>query len=281
MNEIAIGNSDIVARRISPVRWLVGLAAITFTGSNAGLAQTSTARLITGSVRDSAGTAIAWANVNSQRGARVLADSAGMFSMSTTRTEWVMLDVRRIGYAPAHLRLPPGGDTSIVVTLQAAARTLAGVTVQAEASVRTLELHGFYRRLQDREKGINAGYFITAEDIERRKPNRITQMIEGLPSVREIRLSGLGADCLGDHDARCRTLTGVGACAVNVYLNGRRLNPLNPRNMDARRPYVVGLEELVPPTSVAGIEVYTSAVKAPPEYQSLAGLCAVVLLWTK
>jgi hypothetical protein len=41
------------------------------------------------------------------------------------------------------------------------------------------------------------------------------------------------------------------------------------------------IDELVNPTSVAAMEVYPRAVQAPPQYQSLNGVCGVILIWTK
>jgi hypothetical protein len=41
------------------------------------------------------------------------------------------------------------------------------------------------------------------------------------------------------------------------------------------------VDDLVQPSHVSGIEIYTSPLRAPPEYQSLAGTCGVVLIWSK
>jgi hypothetical protein len=51
------------------------------------------------------------------------------------------------------------------------------------------------------------------------------------------------------------------------------------RNLDPERHMF--LDEIVSLTSIAGIEVYPRSVTAPPKYQSLNGLCGVVLIWTR
>jgi hypothetical protein len=38
---------------------------------------------------------------------------------------------------------------------------------------------------------------------------------------------------------------------------------------------------VVLPSHVAGIEIYTTIGRVPAEYQSLAGTCGVVLMWSK
>jgi hypothetical protein len=63
---------------------------------------------------------------------------------------------------------------------------------------------------------------------------------------------------------------------MTVYLDGRRLNRLTTGSNTAAM-----VDEIALPTHIAGVEIYTSPLRAPPEYQSLSGTCGVVLLWTK
>jgi hypothetical protein len=65
---------------------------------------------------------------------------------------------------------------------------------------------------------------------------------------------------------------------MTVYVNGHRLNPLSG---SARIAYAMDIEELLLQNSVGGIELYSSASRAPMEYQGLAGGCGVVLVWTR
>jgi hypothetical protein len=61
----------------------------------------------------------------------------------------------------------------------------------------------FYDRMRDVERGINRGYFITPEDLEQRRPNFITQMLESYPSVRVLRK-------FGEHNAEIQGVGGAG-----------------------------------------------------------------------
>ncbi|HEX6316012.1 MAG TPA: hypothetical protein VFZ73_14175, partial [Gemmatimonadaceae bacterium] len=64
-------------------------------------------------------------------------------------------------------------------------------------------------------------------------------------------------------------------CRMTVYLDNIRIvGRLAPSGDDF-------VNEMVPPGHVAAMEIYPSAVGAPPQYQSLNGTCGIVLIWTK
>lgn len=219
-------------------------------------------------VNDAGGRPIPYANVD-VGGARRIADEGGRLGVELRVPQRVALEVRRIGYRAQRFEIHFAGDTNLTISLDPVVQTLPGATITASEPRRSLLLSGFYRRSQDREKGVNRGYFITEEDIDRRNPTRIMNMLDGIPSIRVMRT------CTNDADPRCNVPVGVNGCPVTVYLDGRRLNSLRTNS------YVEGLNDLVPPSHVAGIEVYTSPVGTPPEYQPLGGLCGTIVIWTK
>jgi hypothetical protein len=172
--------------------------------------------------------------------------------------------VRRLGYGPEELVVPPGHDTTITLIMTPLAVRLSTVEVVSNMSSK-LEMRGFYDRMRDVERGINRGYFITPEELEARNPNFITQMLENYPSIRVFRKRT-------EYDAE---ILGTGSCKMTVYLDGIRIiGMLNPR---AEEPVNV----MVKPNAIAGVEVYPRSVGAPPQYQALNGSCGVVLIWTK
>ena len=142
---------------------------------------------------------------------------------------------------------------------------LKAITVTAGGSAFiSLDLSGFYQRLKDSERGFTRGHYITPEDIAFRKPHLVTQLIEGIPSVR-IKHSP---------NARGDRIEGTNGCPMTVYLDRVRIvGKLNGRD-DL-------VNEIVQITHVAAIEVYSRPLAAPPEYQALNGTCGVVLIWTK
>lgn len=231
-------------------------------------------RVVKGRVVDPAGAPVPYVSV--QIGAtNTISDDSGRFVIKAPASP-VSLRFRRIGFRPGEVDLIAGGDTAIVVSLASLPLELERAVVEAQRTVRSLELRGFYKRLADREKGINAGQFITAEEVEQRNPFRITQMLEGRSGIKVVRVKQEGSSCLSMNDPRCWAPAGVNGCFMTVYVDGRRLTSLNVR---PNGPTPV--DEMVLPNHVAGIEIYTTAGKVPPEYQSLAGTCGAVLIWSK
>jgi hypothetical protein len=260
------------------LRTIAVAGACVITSATAVLAQ----RVITGQVLDPAGAPVAYANLD--LGAkRVVADDSGRFRVSVGPGSGV-LHVRRIGFKPTNTSYAAGGDTSLTVQLDPIAQRLEAALIEATGISRALELHGFYRRLQEREKGINSGQFITAEEIEQRNPHRIGQMLDGRTGIRMQRPNqnpgvgqrgANGAKCTSASDPRCWAPVGLNGCYMDVYMDGRRLTSVSLKNEPTY------IDEYILPSHIAGIEIYTTAGRVPPEYQSLSGTCGVLLFWSK
>ena len=225
--------------------------------------QEPSGRTITGVVVDSSRRALPYVNV--QVGSmRTATTESGRFLIRFEGRSQAKVSFRRMGFVPIDTLLTPGDSSLTVVMLPLAVR-LSTVEVLGANMSHKLELRGFYERMRDVERGINRGYFITPEDLDSRKPNFITQMLEGYPSIRVN-------SQYGQHNAR---LLGVGNCAMTVYLDGARVvGGFNPRSEDP-------INVLVKPNEIAGVEIYPRNVGAPPQYQSLNGSCGIVVIWTK
>ena len=236
-------------------------------------------RVIQGRVSDSTGMAVAYAGIYERSIGRVAASDSGSFRLQLKGSGRARLEVRRIGFKPATIDVPAGGDTVLAIVMSPVENQLPNMVIQVARTLRNLENRGFYRRMQDRERGVNVGHFITIEDIERRNPYRFTQMLDNLPGVRVIRLPVDYTNCLTDQDPACRVPVSVSSgCAMSVYLDGQRLNPLGG---DACQAFARGIDELVQSQHVAGIEVYSSGGKVPPEFQSMVGRGGAIVIWTK
>lgn len=125
----------------------------------------------------------------------------------------------------------------------------------------------------DQQRGSLVGEFVTPEEVEMRNPQRVTQLLEqrrGISVRRADRCQVI---------ATCFRVFGSGGCAATVFLDGQRLNSLGTAAADASG--APAIDELIPVTGVSAIEVYPRGSSAPPRYQSLAGTCAIVLIWTK
>jgi carboxypeptidase family protein len=229
-------------------------------------------RIIRGVVRDTAGLPVPRVTVFVDTVATLATDDSGTFRAEVSSANSVTLNFRRLGFRSKKLIVHAPLDTLLTVVLVPVVQPLPSKTVETERS-RALDLHGFYERMDDREKGLNHGYFITREEIERRNPLRTTQVFEQINGVVVKRVA---ASCRAVF--RCWAVLGLSGCLMTAYLDGQRLNSL-----DASRPGYKDdfLDELVVPRDIAGIEVYERGAEAPPHYQLLNGSCGVILIWTK
>lgn len=187
------------------------------------------------------------------RAAVVTSNRMGRFVLSGIPVGSHELSVRHIGYAPlTHaVSVRPGITTEVEIGLSADPVELAPLVATVERP-RRLEIKGFYERKHWGEL-LGLGTFITAEDIERWRPLRVSDLVSMLvPSV-------------GPGLRNRRGFSGLNpTCRMAVYLDG----------------FAVGadLDSFVKPVEVGGIEVYKGLASTPAEF---AGRCGAVVVWTK
>ena len=237
-------------------------------------AQAQDTRILSGVVTDSGRRPIPYVNIDGGPRYRTVSNASGEWTLRVPTKERLEVAVRRIGFLPDKFRVDPGAsDTTINTSLQQLAVMMNTQVIRAREQVRTLELRGYYERMLEKERGALVGEFITPEEIEMRKPQRVTQLLE---QRRGIRVERMGRCQIIDE---CYRIMGQNSCAATVYLDGQRLNSMGTAAGDpSGAPAVDGL---IPVTGVSAIEVYPRGSSAPAKYQSLGGTCAVVLIWTK
>ena len=223
----------------------------------------ATGRLI-GLVRD-ARTDRPVAAVAVSLGGRKVAETSrnGQFVLSGVPVGVHELSARHLGYAPlVHpVVVSKGMTTDLELGLVPDPLEMEPLVAMATRS-RRLEIKGFYERKYWGEL-IGGSTFYTAEDIERRRPLRISHMIAEEPSMR--------LDCSG---RRCRLVSTRASrgfqgrpCAVSVYLDGISVG----RDLD----------EFVKPIEIAGVEIYRGASSLAAEFGGSTGRCGAVAVWTK
>ena len=229
--------------------------------------------VLRGTVRDSAGNPIAYANVAASQRARVVTDLDGTFELMMARSKAVTVLVRRMGYAPVEVQVEPT-DSVVAITMSRLAMALQGMNVIAER-IRSLETRGFYGRLTSRKRGGGSGFFFTPEEVEQRNLSRITQLFDNVPGVK-IEKSGMGS-------TEWIITGGINRCPVTVFLDGIAIFPPKRWLHDPLRRIQSDewVDALVDHRSVVAAEVYTRASGAPAQYQMLNGTCGIVLLWTR
>ena len=233
--------------------------------------------VLTGQVVDSLGLPILFANVILANGRRTVAGNDGRFVVNVDPDAAVRsIEVRRIGFRPATLKLDTWPDTALRIVLVAVASTLEGVRVEAQQRIHSLVFRGFYERMDEVDKGINRGFFITPEELESRKGSKITDFLHGRLGIRVKMIKELGV--VGQSGLQPQGLDG---CRIEIYLDGSRFYGLGNKNALHSSSGMNFINDFVPVSSVAGIEVYPRSVTAPPKYQPLNGTCGVMLIWTK
>ncbi|MFL5577083.1 MAG: TonB-dependent receptor [Gemmatimonadaceae bacterium] len=211
---------------------------------------------VAGTVRDAGGRPVVRANVG-VRGAAVttVTSETGTFALGGLPAGTRALEVRAIGYEPASVpvTLRSGASAAARVTLQRRADVLAPVTVLGKESRRTRDITGFLERSRT-----GMGKYLTAEDIEKRNPIQLTDALRMTSGI-QVRPNGFGY-----------SIQGRGGCSPSVFIDGLPV-------YDGARD----IDELVRPSEVAGIEVYSGSGSVPGQFATQSNGCGTVLIWTK
>jgi hypothetical protein len=125
-------------------------------------------------------------------------------------------------------------------------------------------------RLWDYYERVDHGHgsYITRDEIERRQPLRVTQLIAEMPGVTLLNRPGPGSYIVLSRYRRFDPNGRPGPCFPIVYLDGFRLRDAS-------------LDDLVLPSDIEGIEVYKGLAEYPGEFASPDARCGVVAVWTR
>lgn len=236
-------------------------------------AQAQEMRTVSGTVTDSGGRYVAYVTLDGGVKYRAITNAVGEFKLSVPPDLGIEVLVRRIGFLPTRFKILPGADTTVNVPMQQLAVLMQTQIVRAQQTVRSLEMRGFYERMLETQNGALNGDYVLPEEIEMRSPNRVSQLLEAKRGITVRRVGGCNII------VTCFRVYGTGGCAATLFLDGQRLNPLKAASGDLSSAPAV--DELIPVSSVSGIEVYPRGALAPPKFQSLGGTCAIVLIWTR
>lgn len=204
-------------------------------------------------------------------------DAQGSVLLAVPRGARAVLQVRRIGYAPATVPSPASSDSSAVaVVLRRAVQLLDTSRVLGEN--RSEFLAGFESR---RARGNGAATFITRADIEKRMSIRTIDIVRRAVGTRVIDSSGVllvassrgskpvfGA--LGSGKASAKSGDDLAPCVFRVAVDG---------NM---REWGFSLDE-IDPKEIHGIEVYPGPATIPVQFGGLRkdAACGMIMIWTR
>jgi hypothetical protein len=196
-------------------------------------------------------------------GSTTQTDSAGAFLLRPHRSGSFTLRLRHLAYAPVDSdTLTLRSDESIRIELRMAPTTIPLEPLVVTARSHTM-LDGFYERMR---RSV-AGRFLQRSDIERRPGARSTDLLREMPGVEIVPVrQGMSATSVN-------LITmggGLGRCTPTIYIDGM-LTKQFPES---------GVDDLLTPDMLEGVEVYTS-VAGVPSPLTPHGSCGVVAFWTR
>jgi hypothetical protein len=215
---------------------------------------------VSGTVVNRAGAPVANARVGLMgSSAATMTKANGEFVLDSLPAGTQALVVRQLGYSPTEVPVELSSRTPARVTVK------LGVLVPQLSPVEVtsrreegLQKVGFL----DRKRTSAGGYFITGEDLERRKPIRFTDVLRTTPGLRVTEMNGQAMI------ASTRSAQGSGC--VTVFVDGAPWQQLDPGDLDT----------FVQPNEVAAIEVYNGA-SIPGQFTTPGSNCSAVVVWTK
>lgn len=226
-------------------------------------AQTVTAQTIRGKVleqitdRPVANAAVSLIAVPGAKVAETTTSSNGDFTLKAqapgTFRLRAVVNGYRIAVSPA-ISLQKGDDVSFTWRIMPDTIYLQPVVVTANNRRSTSRLGGFYDRL-NRHVG---GTFITRDDIDKRRPFRVTDLLATVPGLRLVP-GRFGDDVVATE-----------GCRPAVYLDGVRFPLLGEK-----------IDNIVNPQEIEGIEVYPHLAETPVEFQSAGQNCGAIAIWTR
>jgi hypothetical protein len=227
----------------------------------ASIASAQSVGAISGTIRDSAGTPIPGVEVVVlQRRGAVYSDSGGVFRFADVVAGKHELHFRRLGFSPKSLdaNIAEGKTLSLAVVLEQNATEIEGMTVEEVARKRQI-LGDFYDRSS---RGF--GHFVTREQIEKRNPMNLSDMMRMIPGAQLVPIRGTSQAAL-----RFSRAQGARDCPPQYWVDGVKAWNLN-------------IDDIIP-QDVEGIEVYSGASTVPPQFNTREGttICGVVLIWTR
>ncbi|MDP3773203.1 MAG: carboxypeptidase regulatory-like domain-containing protein [Gemmatimonadales bacterium] len=180
-------------------------------------------------------------------------DSAGRFTFTGVPPGLQVLQARVVGYVRAvwQLQLAEGEVLSDVFEMTGALVPLSPIDVR-----RGTIPHRFEQFEARRERG--TGHFITREEIERRRPINLPDLLR---TVRGVRAVCSGSTCT------VRMARASGGCQPDYVLDGFPSSAFTVENIS--------------PLDIQGIEIYRGASETPAEFLGSTSACGVIVVWTR
>jgi hypothetical protein len=192
-------------------------------------------------------------------GLTTMSNERGEFSLSQLPLGTQTLLARKVGFARGEIGVDlVGTEPAHAVMLLATAASVMDTVKVLASKVQAADNTGFLRR-----QTLGFGHYFDAQSVARIQPFETSDLLRRVPSVR------IGES--GNERTLLMPSPIAGMCEPSIFIDGAKTPGLTASDLDM----------LVPPGTIAGIEVYNSAGATPAEFQVGLGLCGAVIVWTR
>lgn len=212
---------------------------------------------VTGRVRDTRGLPVANARVAVPiSGLEVRSDSTGHFRLDQLPAGTHAIEVRALGFDPVSDAVDVVADAAPLTLEMTRFESLDTVRVRAQ---RPRAVSPRFAEFEGRRK-MGFGTFFTSDQIERFNPLNISDLFARVGGIVMMTLNG-------ERVPTMRGLTFRGRCRPMILVDGFEFPP------------EASLDAFVPPMSVVGVEVYSTAF-TPGEFSRPFAPCGTIVIWT-
>lgn len=269
--------AGILSRCMSPLLVLGVVLALDATGIAAQQERAGASRLVGTVVESESGAPVEGVAITLPgAGRQALTNAEGRFAFLDLPPATYRLRAHHLAYGSftSEVEVPFRSTVDVEIRLAIDPVELEPIQVTVrQVRDQRLETKGFYERREWGER-LGLGHYFDREDIERRNPVLISQMVADVPSVR--------LDCSRSYRSRTCELrsarTSPLACRrMNLYVDGILV-------LDAMEPdsgWTMSLDEFVSPSDVGAVEVYTSMAELPAQFGDVTVRCGAVVVWTR
>lgn len=197
------------------------------------------------------------------RGVAVVTKDDGTFNLDGVPTGTQLIVIRHLGFEPSRVSVNVSSrqPTELRVALGPTAPVLDAVLVTARQNY-TLEKNGFLAR-----KRLGWGTFFTRDEIQKRNPYNLTDILTDVPGIRVVH--GIGGATIQDNNPQSILSPGRGGCS-RVWVDGSEWGVVDAGDIDT----------FVLPNEIIGLEFYR-ARRAPIQYGGADQECVVLVVWTR
>ena len=187
----------------------------------------------------------------------VATDSVGRFAFEDLKPGAYRIEASLIGFGPlsAVVSLAAGERKDLEFRADTLGQLLPTIFVEGEPEPVALRVMTTF----ERRMSFGHGRFITRDDIVKRNPLRLIDMIRFLPGVR--------SDCRG---STCQVVLNHdrSGCPPAIFVDDQRTS--------------MAVLDITPPSDVEGVEVYRGPAETPPELNNETARCGgAIAIWTR